>query len=104
MRQKNHRQMLLAIRWLTMKAALLQFGGCLFIVAAILPLALMAFVKEPDGAITLALGFASFCALVTAVFKLISGALYAYSYGRKPEEFISRLHASLIESGDITQR
>lgn len=101
MEQKSHHQMLKAVRWLTIKATLLQSGGLLFIVAAILPLTLMAYVKEPGGAITLALGFALFCVLVTALFKIIRGTLDAYSYGQKSEEFIRRFHAALIESGDI---
>lgn len=101
MAQKSYRQMLRAVRWLTIKAALLQSGGLLFIVAAILPLTLMAYVKEPGGTITLALGFALFCGLVTALFKIVRGALDAYNYGRKSEEFIRRFHAALIESGDI---
>lgn len=93
--------MLRAVRWLSIKAALLESGGLLFVFAAILPLALMAYVREPDGVITLALGFGLVCVLVTAVFTIVRGALDAYSYGRKSDEFICRFHAALVESGDI---
>lgn len=99
--QKSHQQMLGAVRWLIVKAALLESVGLLFILAAILPLALMVFIKDQDSTIALALGFGAFFILVSALFKIIRGVLDAYSYGVKSEDFIRRFYAAMVETGDI---
>ena len=101
MAPKSYRQMLMTVRWLTIKAALLQSFGLFLLVIAILPLVLLAYMKEPSGMITLSLAFLLFCGLVTGLYYMIKGMIDAYSYGCKSEEFIRRFYEALIKTGNI---
>lgn len=90
-----------AIKRLVMLAAIKQSVGWLLMSFAVLCLWHLGFREKGESDGFMFVGLVAIGMFVTGIQALVSGYIQTRQYDRKSEEFISRMHQALVETGDL---